>query len=158
MNGQAQLIEATAAGTWTVIPYAILCGVMLGILYDGFRLFRIATGLRTARVLQRFRLPYIALCVLDMLFCVCAGAVFSVFLYHRDGGMLRWYTVLSAIGGFAAYMMTVGHPVMRVAARMAETCKHVVSHIRNRLPQRKEKQKKKERPHGKKTKRTAKKA
>ncbi|MGM9624671.1 MAG: spore cortex biosynthesis protein YabQ [Eubacteriales bacterium] len=67
-SGKRELLaEATAAGEWSVIPKAVLFGILLGILYDGFRILRIALGLRkkeyvsawTARLcgIRRRRIP-----------------------------------------------------------------------------------------------------
>lgn len=66
-GGRELLAEATAAGEWQVIPKAILFGILLGILYDGFRILRTALGLRekeyvsawTARLcgIRRKRIP-----------------------------------------------------------------------------------------------------
>ncbi len=40
------MVEASAAGNAAVIPDALLLGVCMGVLYDGFRIFRTAVGLR----------------------------------------------------------------------------------------------------------------
>ncbi len=154
MSDRELLVEATAAGNVRVIVYAIFCGIMLGILYDGFRVFRTVLGLRRDEPLHFPSVGYVLLVLLDCLYFLIAGAVFSVFLYHRDNGVLRWYSVVGTGMGAAAYLLTVGRAVSYLTRRAASA---VQRRIRSMLQKRPKRKKKEEVPCGKKTKRTAKK-
>ncbi|MBQ8577562.1 MAG: spore cortex biosynthesis protein YabQ [Clostridia bacterium] len=159
------LVEATAAGDASVIPRAVLCGIFLGILYDGFRILRTALGIRTEEHVsdkttalrritrrridctsgevpcpdrhpkaKRGHLPgRLVQFILDILYAVLAACVFAVFLYHRDTGVLRWYTVLACAVGFFAYYHTVGRAVMRGCAFLLAFLRAVIIVFYNRI-------------------------
>ncbi len=154
MNARTGLFEATAAGEPAVILYAVFCGIALGVLYDAFRLLRILLGLRRSPPLPFGSPGGVLLCFLDVLYGILAGVVFSVFLYHRNDGVIRWYAVLGALVGGGAYLATLGQLTSRLAARLANGIRRLGSAVLRRLPKRK---KKKEISDGKKAKATEKK-
>ena len=137
-------VEASFAGRASAIPEALLFGILLGVLYDIFRVLRTALGLKTVRGSSRlsawtarrraehrkriFPKPESArshtngvrcggavLFLLDLLFSLLCGVGCAVFFYWRSDGMVRWYLLLSIALGFTAYYRTVGVLVMLAA-------------------------------------------
>ena len=139
------LVEASVVGRASAIPEAFLFGILLGMLYDVFRILRTALGLRNTgktgndrlsawterrrketrkRILPEREKSYeqrkkhsgdMILFVLDLLFSLLCGVGMAVFLYWRSDGIVRWYLLLSVLAGFSACYFTVGVCVMRVS-------------------------------------------
>ncbi|MBP3919083.1 MAG: spore cortex biosynthesis protein YabQ [Clostridia bacterium] len=208
------LVEASAAGDYSVVPLALLFGVFIGVLYDVFRILRTSLGLRreihvsalTSRLrgmhrrpvtqppvkrlhrnpspktqdsavqsedvvpgrgaakkqthqtqqrtvkaaavssvkkkigryfkyprkpldtqVPRKHLPLQAVqFLLDILFFILCGALFSVFVYHRNAGELRWYVIAASLLGFFAWYETAGRAVMRFTALILAVLRAVV--------------------------------
>ena len=77
--------------------YAVAMGLVFGVIYDVFRLFRVFTKGRTAAVF-----------IEDILFwTVCAFICYSFMLIFTHG-TVRIYVVLAAMSGFYVYQKTVG--------------------------------------------------
>ena len=145
-GGEELLVEASAAGRASVIPEALLFGILLGLIYDVFRVLRTALGLRAVsgggqsgftlrlRAVQRRRLikehrerskktrghgaGAVVLFFLDILYALLCGIGTAVFLYWRNDGMVRWYLLLSVLCGFYAYYRTCGVLVMHAASAL----------------------------------------
>lgn len=123
-----------------VLAYSFVCGVFLAVLYDFFRLFRIACGHGALPPsLARFsnvKLPlsprvrlraspnrgkragYAAVLVTDILYFLLAAAVFSVFIAHTNNGKIRWYYLLMLAFGAFFYRATVGKAVFALLCAM----------------------------------------
>lgn len=115
------------------ILYACLCGVLLGSIYDVFRLLRALLGVtkytRAANSLYNVRFPLIGsvrqsdlekvhpamrtiiYLICDTAFALLAGCVFSVFLYTAASGCFRWFYLIFAGVGFTVYQSTIGRLV-----------------------------------------------
>lgn len=118
---------------------AALFGILLGVSYDAVRVLRIFLGLPAQRALPArllaLRFRYIrmdragervgnrahaaVLFVTDLLFAAGAGIAFTIFLYAYHDGAFRLFLLLSAALGFAAYLLTLGRLVYRVAGVIA---------------------------------------
>lgn len=128
----------------SALLYSLLCGVLLGVLQDVLAVPRILCGFsepaRISTFWARVSLPgigrinrptdkterrcarLILLSVGDILFAVCAGAVFSLFLYHRASGVFRWFYLFGAGTGWFVYSRTLG----RLTAALADAAAYVV--------------------------------
>ncbi|MDO4568725.1 MAG: spore cortex biosynthesis protein YabQ [Clostridia bacterium] len=82
---------------------ALYCGIVIGFLYDGIRLLRVAFP-------QRW-----AVAAFDALFCVLAGAAFALCLYRLNGGELRLYDIAGAVLGAIWEQFGVSRPFRRMA-------------------------------------------
>ncbi len=117
--------------------YALIVGVFIGIVYDVFRIVRIAlTGGAGSKVrFERIetlissirgqsaavhrrgirkageRLEYAIVFVCDVLFFFVTALVSIIFLYQANYGQPRLYVAVSSIVGFAVYYNTVGRMV-----------------------------------------------
>ena len=131
MAFDVSLYEQTA-----LFVYALFVGVLLGAVYDVFRVIRIALTLgggtgrrvrfeRVEAAILRMRtgtpadshvkktgigakLELAVVFVCDVLFFLATSVVSVVFLYQANYGQPRLYVLVSVILGFAAYYNTVG--------------------------------------------------
>ena len=95
--------EQSAAFLWSLV-----LGVLLGVVYGGFRLVRVTFSLRRAAVF-----------ILDFLFMLLAAAAIFLFCIGMMRGYVRSYVLLGAAFGFFAYRLTLGrlfcmiyHPIL----------------------------------------------
>ena len=109
-----------------MILYAAGVGAMLGVIYDVFRIVRIATcpAKNTApkrpgllrRLLPAENILFAILVFLeDILFSLIAGVVVAIFIFNINDGQIRWFALAGAILGFFIYYQTVGRLVISVA-------------------------------------------
>lgn len=83
---------------------ALLMGCVAGVIYDVFRITRVA-----------FRLSWVAVMLEDMLFFLfCAFMLFRYFLY-TSGGEVRLFVVGGMLLGWLIYFFTIGSIVMKIA-------------------------------------------
>lgn len=116
------------------MAYAVICGVLCGITYDSFRLFRVFWGIteytKMGQKLYSAEFPLIGtvrrpdsgrivrtahfwiVLIGDILFALLSGCIFSVFVYVAASGCFRWFYLLFACVGFLVYYFTIGNLVM----------------------------------------------
>ena len=110
--------------------YALVLGVILGIVYDLTRLTRLFFGAhynrRVAKHLRRIELPFlplqkekgesralgIVLFFEDLLFCLGVGIALILLFYEVHNGKVRGPAILCCGAGFLIYRFTLGRLVM----------------------------------------------
>jgi len=86
---------------------AIAVGVLIGLIYDVFRIIRVIY--KGGRIKLFFE---------DVLFCVMASLVFAVFLFNSTMGVLRMFAAFGVLIGFFAYRFSVGRFTVPIAKRL----------------------------------------
>lgn len=87
--------------------YACICGVVIGALYDVFRVFRAV-----------FEGGRIRLFFEDLLFCLMAALVFVVYCFNATMGVVRMFSALGALFGFFVYRYSLGLFTVSAAKRL----------------------------------------
>ena len=77
--------------------YAVVCGLIIGALYDVFRISRAVWS--SGRIRTFFD---------DVVFCVFAAVIFVVFCFNISLGVIRLFIALGALFGFFIYRYTFG--------------------------------------------------
>lgn len=72
-------------------------GFLMGFIYDGFRIIRLAISSKK-----------IAVIISDLLYCVCCCFGFYIFLLTVNEGQFRFYLLLGAVVGFFVYYFSLG--------------------------------------------------
>jgi spore cortex biosynthesis protein YabQ len=99
---------------------ALLLGAALGVVYDVFRVLRIAFPQKTA-------FGRLAIFIEDLLFfTLCAAATF-VFLMGAVQGRIRFFLLLGEGLGAVIYYFTVGSLVMKVAQAIIDGVRRVLA-------------------------------
>ncbi len=114
-----------------LLLYSLTVGAFLGVLWDVFRIIRIACyGKRKGGSFAPIRLPSsekdvgcalklchtqkflsfsgIAVFFSDLLFCLTAAVSVIILLFHLNGGEIRGFALFGAAAGFTAYYFTIG--------------------------------------------------
>ncbi len=98
--------------------FALLTGILLGVLYDVFRFFRLTFN-------SNF--------LLDFLFwIVTAFAVFSFLLIFNNGEIRGIYFVL-IFAGFVFYILTIGYVTKNIEVKFAKKVKIWLKKMKNKL-------------------------
>lgn len=113
-----------------------LFGLVAGAFYDAVRIVRICIGAydyqnspAVIRSVKRlFKCPdndgykvygkrycTTVTVITDVVYSLVVGTAFIIYLYHENYCIFRWYLLLGALVGFAAYSLTVGRLVVTVA-------------------------------------------
>lgn len=101
----------SAASQPSVFLAACLLGACLGLLYDVFRILRLAGG--DGRGLVFFQ---------DVLFALICLAVSTLYMLRAETGGVRLYVLAGEAVGAAAYELTLGMAVMKLARLAASAC------------------------------------
>ena len=94
-------------GQGSVFLWMLLCGMMVGVMYDFFRLLRCVLHAG----------PWLTL-ALDAIWGICGGVAVSVMLVIANRGALRPYVLAAVLMGFGVYMLSASRPMVRLGRRM----------------------------------------
>ena len=108
-------IEISMTQQCMFFVYSILLGIVTGIIYDFFRIFRVA--LRHNAVAVFFE---------DLLFCLIVSIMLILFIFCENYGIVRWFSFLGWMGGFYIYRQTVGRVVMAAAQMIIKFIKRYI--------------------------------
>lgn len=97
---------------------SLLLGVLLGCVYDLFRITRIA-----------FLVPALFVLVEDLLFFLLSSIVLFGFILERNCGQLRWFILLGVALGWVLYYFTLGSLVMKCSARIIALTRRFLSFL-----------------------------
>ena len=99
--------------------WSVLLGVVTGILYDVFRIIRIA-----------FRHNAVMVFFEDILFCMITSCMLILMIFCANYGIVRWFSVMGCAAGFFIYFETAGKAVVGAAGRIISFIKrYIVSPI-----------------------------
>ena len=105
---------------------SLAVGGLIGLIYDVFRVIRVIyTGGRIKLFME------------DVVFCVMASLVFTVFMFNATMGVIRMFAAIGALFGFFAYRFSVGLLTVPVAkwlkSKLTAPLKWVLRCMRTRL-------------------------
>lgn len=105
--------------------WSLIAGVLFGIIYDVFRIRRIAFRLpgdsSGSRKKSKFAVFFTAniaaidtviIFVEDIIFFAFIAAVVALINFKLNFGLPRWYSMAAALGGFTVYHITIGRLVI----------------------------------------------
>lgn len=93
----------------------VYVGLLLGLLYDIYRAFRMIT--KPGRLL---------LAVFDLLFWILAALFSFAMLFKINGGEIRLYAFIGLALGWGIYSLTVGSIVVRFLVKVYEIISNVI--------------------------------
>jgi hypothetical protein len=107
---------------------SLLCGVALGVFYDGIRLIKLFCGVRYGEREEKKNAAlsaahFILAFVTDIVFWVTVGVVSVALIYGSTGGIFRGSTYLCLAVGFVAYYFTLGRAVLFLSRRLVKLCR-----------------------------------
>lgn len=121
------LIPIAREAFWPLLLVSFVVGLLLGAIYDVFRMRRVAFRLPAVKsdkpqkgfrafVRRNLMRADAILCFFeDFLFCLFGTVVLILVGFKLYYGVPRWYSYGAATGGFCLYRLTIGRLVMRSA-------------------------------------------
>lgn len=124
---------STAFDGAVLLLHSFALGALLGLLYDLFRIRRIAAaptgsfGARRAprpltewdgKAQERRSAGTLLLFIEDLCFALFAAVCFLLLFYSLNGGVVRWFAFVAAGTSFSLYRLTVGRLLMRLSDRI----------------------------------------
>ena len=85
--------------------YSVIIGVVLGVIYDVFRIQRIT--MERDNIIEN-----IIIFAEDIIFAVISAVIIVLLMYHLNHGRIRWFAPVGAGIGFVIYYNTVGRIVI----------------------------------------------
>ena len=100
-------IEISLSQQCMFFLWSVLLGAAVGVLYDVFRILRIA-------------LPHNGVAVFfeDLLFCMMTCCMLILMIFCANYGIVRWFSVMGCAGGFMLYRETAGKAVIGAAGKI----------------------------------------
>jgi spore cortex biosynthesis protein YabQ len=111
-------MEIYIAQQTTAFLWAIFVGAALGLLYDSFRILRIAIPCGNT---------FIA--VQDVLFFITCALVTFLFLLGQAEGKVRFFLLVGELLGGVLYFSTISIPIMGVSRKIIAVIRAVISFI-----------------------------
>ena len=117
------------------LPFLIVSfvfGIFFGLIYDVFRIRRIA--FRRSRRLKRLRTADAVIIFFeDLIFCVFVGIVMILISYKLYFGIPRWYSYASCALGFYLWQKTVGRLIMKLSDKIIDLLSRAFSFVKRKL-------------------------
>lgn len=95
-----------------VFGYACILGVMLGILYDVFRIIRVVINPKN-----------ITIFVQDIIYFLISGAITFLFVLALNFGEPRFYILIGESAGWILYHTTLGHVMCKNFRKIVKAIK-----------------------------------
>ena len=138
------LIPVSREAFLPLLLLSLLAGLVLGAVYDMFRIRRVAFRLmqRNQRAadapfhgIRRHAAVLDALLCFgeDLIFCLLGTVILILLSYQLSYGMPRWYALGAALLGFGLYRITLGRMVMSFAETILRGIRAAVGFFCHRL-------------------------
>ena len=93
----------------------IICGVIIGIIFDIFRILR-----------KSFKTPDIITYIEDILFWIITCVLFAYTIFTYNNGEIRLYIFIGALVGILMYILTISRYFIRFCVKIIEIIKKVI--------------------------------
>lgn len=101
-----------------VFVFSCVVGTLLGVLYDVFRIIRIA-----------FNSKWISVFIQDFLFCIFSALSIILLVYYTNSGIVRWFSLFGCFLCFVLYHMTVGRFIIFVSKKIIDFIRKVLDFL-----------------------------
>ena len=101
-----------------IFMYACVLGALLGVLYDMFRIVRLADNWKAWQIFLQ-----------DILYFVISGLITFVFLLTFNNGIVRIHVICGELMGWIVYYITIGEIVYRCSSGIIGAVKKAVKKI-----------------------------
>ena len=93
----------------------IICGVIIGIIFDIFRILR-----------KSFKTPDIITYIEDILFWIITCVLFAYTIFTYNNGEIRLYIFIGALVGILMYILTISRCFIKFCVKIIEIIKKVI--------------------------------
>ena len=93
----------------------IVVGLVLGLIYDAFRIFR-----------DTFKHTFLMIQAEDVLYWIIVIFTMFFFMLHENYGEIRFFSICGAFLGMILYFLTISHIVMGVMINLIKLIKYII--------------------------------
>ena len=129
------MIDLSQEAIVTLLLRSFLCGVLLGVAYDGIRTLKMFFGIRYGKDAgipsgrARKIIAYAVTFITDIVFWLLVGVCSIALMYTVGGGVFRGVTYLALAFGFLIYYLTLGRLVLKISALLTAFVKRVFARL-----------------------------
>ncbi len=122
------LFEISREAFLPFLVFSFLIGIMLGAIYEIFRIRR-----KAARKAGKYRLDLVLTVFEDIIFCLFASVCLILVTYKLYFGIPRWYSYAACALGFFLWQKTVGRLIMKLSDKIIDLISRALSFIKRKL-------------------------
>ena len=122
------LFEISREAFLPFLIFSLLIGIMLGAIYDVFRIRR-----KAARRANKHLIDLIMTVFEDIIFCLFATVCMILVTYKLHFGIPRWYSYASCALGFYLWQKTVGRLIMKLSDKIIDLISRAFSFVKRKL-------------------------
>lgn len=93
----------------------IICGVIIGIMFDIFRILR-----------KSFKTPDIITYIEDILFWIITCVLFAYTIFTYNNGEIRLYIFIGALVGILMYILTISRYFIKFCVKIIEIIRRII--------------------------------
>lgn len=93
----------------------IICGVIIGIIFDIFRILR-----------KSFKTPDIITYIEDILFWIITCVLFAYTIFTYNNGEIRLYIFIGALVGILMYILTISRYFIKFCVKIIEIIRRII--------------------------------
>ncbi|MDD6800329.1 MAG: spore cortex biosynthesis protein YabQ [Firmicutes bacterium] len=108
---------------------SIILGAFFGLIYDIFRIRRIAAAPSSPRKGGKLSPEAVLIFFEDIVFSIFASVAFILFTYVMSRGIIRAYSVICTGVGFAVYYFTLGRLTAKIAAAATAIIRRIIKSL-----------------------------
>ena len=112
----------SASAQALVFVVSLLVGALLGVLYDAFRIIRLAVRCGKAMLILQ-----------DVIFLLACTLITFLFLLRVNSGGIRFFIIMGEILGAVIYYLTLGVLVMKLAGAIIDAVRRFKAYLKSRM-------------------------
>lgn len=121
------IMEISQALYGFIFIYSIIIGVILGVVYDVFRIQRITMESDNKYITV---IRDIIIFVEDIIFAVISAVFIVVMIFHVNDGQIRWFVLFGTGVGFIIYYNTIGRIVILCSEKIIAFIRYCIRMIK----------------------------
>lgn len=129
------MIDLSQEAIVTLLLRSFLCGVLLGVAYDGIRTLKMFFGIRYGKDAgipsgrAKKIIAHAVTFITDIVFWLFVGVCSIALMYTVGGGVFRGVTYLALAFGFLIYYLTLGRLVLKISRALTAFVKRVFARL-----------------------------
>lgn len=131
------MFNVTQQQLFILLLYSATVGAALGVVYDFFRIFRVAfcqsDGAKEKKPKHWFSFLNGVIFLQDIAFWIITAVVTILFTFMANRGQVRLFALTGQLAGFSLYYFTLGRLVYKAAERIINFIKRILRWVKRKI-------------------------